>query len=84
MKSLESFDIEKPLPVLWPYFDGLKSVPVLSIRGANSDLLSANTQAEMAKRHPHCEIWVAEGEGHAPMLADRPSLQKIAAFVAGV
>jgi pimeloyl-ACP methyl ester carboxylesterase len=84
MKSLESFDIEKPLPVLWPYFDGLKSVPVLSIRGANSDLFSAQTQAEMGRRHPMFDSYIVEGEGHAPMLTDRSTMQKIAAFVAGV
>jgi pimeloyl-ACP methyl ester carboxylesterase len=84
MKSLEAFDIEKPLPVLWPYFDGLKAVPLLSIRGENSDLLSKATQDEMAKRHQDCETWVVEGEGHAPMLWDKATIQKIAAFVAGV
>jgi pimeloyl-ACP methyl ester carboxylesterase len=36
MKSLENYDLEKPLPPLWPYFDGLRGVPVLSIRGENS------------------------------------------------
>jgi pimeloyl-ACP methyl ester carboxylesterase len=81
MKSLEAFDLEKPLPVLWPYFDGLKNVPVLSIRGSNSDLLSEATQAEMARRHPGCEPYVVIGEGHAPLLGDRATIQKIVGFV---
>jgi pimeloyl-ACP methyl ester carboxylesterase len=84
MKSLEAFDIEKPLPQLWPYFDGLKAVPVLSIRGANSDLFSAETQVAMQRRHPLCEAYVAEREGHAPMLWDKPALQRIGAFLAKV
>jgi pimeloyl-ACP methyl ester carboxylesterase len=84
MKSLEAIDIEKPLPVLWPYFEGLGNVPVLSIRGENSDLFSAETQAEMAKRHPGMESHLVVGEGHAPMLTDRGTLQRIATFIAGI
>ena len=37
MKPLESLDLEQPLPTLWPRFDGLRDVPLLIIRGANSD-----------------------------------------------
>jgi pimeloyl-ACP methyl ester carboxylesterase len=84
MKSLEEYDLEKPLPELWQYFEGLKGVPVLSIRGGNSDLFSEATQAEMAKRHPLCEPYVVVGEGHAPLLSDRATMQKITAFVHAV
>lgn len=81
MASLQAYDLEKPLPVLWPYFDGLRGVPVLSIRGENSDLFSEATQAEMARRHPLCEPYVVVGEGHAPLLTDRATIQKIVGFV---
>jgi len=81
MRSLEAFDLEKPPPLLWPYFEGLMGVPVLSIRGSNSDLLSEATQAEMARRHPRCEPYVVVGEGHAPLLGDRSTIQKIVTFV---
>jgi pimeloyl-ACP methyl ester carboxylesterase len=83
-KTLESLDLEKPVPVLWPYFDCLKHVPVLSIRGENSDLLSEETQAEMAARHPQCQTMSAAGQGHAPMLTDKASIGRIAAFCAEV
>src|SRR5690606_33861960 len=39
MKVLEELDLEAPLPELWTYFAGLNAVPILAIRGANSDLL---------------------------------------------
>ncbi|MCA3563303.1 MAG: alpha/beta hydrolase [Methylocystis sp.] len=84
MKSLEEFDLEKPLPPLWQYFDGLRGFPVLSIRGENSDLFSAETQAEMTRRHPHCEAYVVPGEGHAPLLADRATIRKVTSFIHGV
>ncbi len=81
MKTLEEFDLEKPLPVLWQYFEGLRGVPVLSIRGSNSDLFAEETQAEMARRHPRCEPYVVVGEGHAPLLGDRATIQKIVNFM---
>jgi pimeloyl-ACP methyl ester carboxylesterase len=84
MKSLENIDIEKKLPTLWPYFAGLSDVPVLSIRGENSDLFSAETQAEMARRHRRLESYVVTGEGHAPLLTGRAEVQKIASFVRGI
>ncbi|MGL5116105.1 MAG: alpha/beta fold hydrolase [Beijerinckiaceae bacterium] len=84
MKSLDAFDIEKPLPVIWHLYEGLSGVPLLSLRGENSDLLSEATQAEMLRRHPRAEGVVIVGEGHAPLLSDRPTMQKIAAFAAAV
>jgi pimeloyl-ACP methyl ester carboxylesterase len=84
MKSLEAYDLEKPLPVLWQFFEGLKGVPVLSIRGENSDLFSQATQAEMVQRHPLCEPYIVVGEGHAPLLSDRATMQKISVFVNAV
>jgi pimeloyl-ACP methyl ester carboxylesterase len=80
MRTLEEYDLEKPLPLLWQYFEGLKGVPTLSIRGSNSDLFSEETQAEMVKRHPRCEPYVVVGEGHAPLLGDRATIQKIVTF----
>ncbi len=80
-RSLAGFDLEAPLPVLWRQFDGLRHVPILAIRGANSDLLSSATLAEMGRRHPDCETYVVDGQGHAPLLWDAASLAKIQAFV---
>ena len=84
MKPLESLDIEQPLPVLWPQFDGLRNVPLLVLRGENSDLLSQATLDEMAKRHPDCETFIVPGQGHAPLLLEDASIARIAQFIAKV
>ena len=82
MKVLEELDLEAPLPILWPYFDGLNTVPMLAIRGANSDLLAEKTLVEMGERHPDCETFVAPGQGHAPILGSRDMVRRIGRLIA--
>lgn len=82
MKVLEELDLEAPLPVLWSYFDGLKAVPMLAIRGANSDMLAEKTLVEMGERHPDCETFVAPGQGHAPMLGPKDMVRRIGKLIA--
>ena len=84
MKTLEILDLEKPLPTLWPLFESLRDVPVLAIRGANSDLMSPATLDAMVQRHPKCEKFIVPGQGHAPALDDVPTMLKITDFVARV
>jgi pimeloyl-ACP methyl ester carboxylesterase len=67
-KTLEDADPDKPLPDLWAQFDALPEVPLMVIRGENSDLLSAATVAAMQGRRPDLAILDIEGEGHAPRL----------------
>lgn len=74
--------LEGPMPELWPQFAALDRVPVLVVRGENSDLLSAATVAEMQRRHPSLRAHVAANEGHAPFLADAASITAIADFLA--
>jgi pimeloyl-ACP methyl ester carboxylesterase len=82
MKGLAKLDIEQPLPVLWPHFETLLPVPVLSIRGERSDLFSAETQAEMARRHTNLQLLVVPGQGHAPLLGDAASIGAVSQFIA--
>ncbi|WP_262332716.1 alpha/beta fold hydrolase [Bosea sp. BH3] len=82
MKVLEELDLEAPLPVLWVYFDALRNVPMLAIRGANSDLMAEKTLQEMAERHPDCEIYTAPGQGHAPLLGSKEMIRRIGKLIA--
>lgn len=81
MKALEEVDITKKVPDMWPQFESLRRVPALVIRGANSDLLTARTVEEMARRHPRLASVEIPGQGHAPLLKDRFSISVVADFL---
>ena len=50
---------------LWNHFDAI-AVPILIVRGGDSDLLSSATVEEMLKRNPHARSITIPGVGHAP------------------
>lgn len=80
-KTLAEIDIERPLPAMWNEFDALARVPILLIRGANSDILSAATVTAMRERHPGLESIEVADQGHVPILDDGPLIARIAGFV---
>jgi pimeloyl-ACP methyl ester carboxylesterase len=80
-KALSEIDISQKIPTMWPQFEALKSVPVLVLRGENSDLLSARTVTEMAERHPRLASVTVHAQGHAPLLKDRFTIGIIADFL---
>jgi pimeloyl-ACP methyl ester carboxylesterase len=81
-RTLAAIDIEQRLPPLWNEFDSLIRLPLLVIRGENSDLLSADTLAAMAVRHPGMETIEVPGQGHVPLLDGDDIVSRITAFVA--
>jgi len=78
--TLAGFDIERPIPPMWNAFDSLAHVPVMVIRGANSDILSVETVAAMKLRRPDMEAIEVPDQGHVPLLQGE-LLQQIARFV---
>lgn len=74
--------LDGPMPPIWPQFEALISCPVLVLRGANSDLLSDATVGEMCRRHPACVSHLVPAQGHAPLLGDLETQDRIAAFLA--
>jgi pimeloyl-ACP methyl ester carboxylesterase len=83
-RTLDAIGADSAQPDLWPAYEALKNVPVLGIRGENSDILSPETFADMAKRHPAFEAFTVKGQGHAPLLLDAPTIATIANFVSRV
>jgi pimeloyl-ACP methyl ester carboxylesterase len=71
----------RPLPHLWPQFEALKRVPVLVVRGENSDVLAAETVDEMRRRHPALTAVTVANQGHAPLLKDNPTIEAIRHFL---
>lgn len=84
MRPLAEIDFEKPLPALWPFFEALALFPVLTLRGENSDILSEETLDEMQARHPAMEIFRVRDQGHAPLLRDGPTIERIRRFLRGI
>jgi pimeloyl-ACP methyl ester carboxylesterase len=79
--TLADFDIEHPLPALWNEFDALAGAPVLVIRGANSDILSAATVREMRGHHPDLQVIEVPNQRHVPFLDDSALINAIRDFV---
>ncbi len=61
-------------PDLWPYFDAIAPLPCAVIHGANSDLLSFQTVAEMKRRNPDLIVAHVADRAHVPFL-DEPEAQ---------
>lgn len=80
--TLSEIDMAKPIPQMWPQFEALSHVPIMVLRGENSDLLSIDTVKEMASRHPGLRTFTVQEEGHAPLLRDRRSLRAVDMFLA--
>lgn len=75
---------EGPAADMWPLFDALAGLPVAAVRGANSDLLSAETVAEMARRHPGLIVAEVPDRGHVPFLDEPEALAAFEALMAEV
>lgn len=67
-------------PNLWPLWDAIRC-PTLLLRGAQSDLLSAATAAEMAARGPKPAVAEFAGVGHAPMLLTPEQIDPVLRFL---
>ncbi len=79
-RAIDSIDLVEKIPALWPQFMSLARVPVLAIRGELSDMLSIRTLQLMAERHPQFEQLTVRDQGHAPLLRDDMTLQRLLAF----
>jgi pimeloyl-ACP methyl ester carboxylesterase len=79
--TLQGIAPEQPVPALWKEFDALADMPVMVVRGANSDILSVSTVAQMKARHPPLETLEVADQGHAPLLAEPDTIARLLLFV---
>jgi pimeloyl-ACP methyl ester carboxylesterase len=69
---------------LWPFWKALSGIPILAIRGAQSDILSAATFAKMKAENPELEQLEVAQRGHAPLLDEPECVAAIDAFLGRV
>jgi len=86
MAIAEPFRKADPAPGvdLWPLFRVLASKPLLIVRGAKSDLLTAETAAKMQGAGLDVKLAIVEGVGHAPELNEPEAVEAIDALLASV
>lgn len=81
-EAVEATMAEGPVE-LWELFDACAAVPLLAIRGENSNILSAETLAEMARRRPDMARATVPKRGHPPFLDEPGARHAIDAFLEG-
>lgn len=83
MAIAEPFKTSGPTPHvdLWPFFAALGEKPLLVVRGAKSDLLTAATAARMCEVAPNTKLTVVPGVGHAPELNEPEAVAAIDEFL---
>jgi len=74
--------LDGPIPALWPQFEALKRVPLMVVRGENSDILTEATVDDMRRRHPAMATITVPSQGHAPLLKDATTIEAIRHFLA--
>lgn len=80
--TLDGLDPANPLPQVWELFEAMAGVPLMLIHGALSDLLSRQGVQDMIARRPDIELVTVPDQGHAPLLADKATMDRIVAFCA--
>jgi pimeloyl-ACP methyl ester carboxylesterase len=66
--------------MLWHGYDQIRC-PTLLLRGAESDLLSPETAAQMTQRGPRARLQEFAGVGHAPMLVQPDQVEVVRRFL---
>lgn len=71
----------RPAPAdLWPFFRALKDIPTLAIRGALSDVLTAETFDRMQEAKPDLIRVTVPNRGHIPLLDEPEVVAALDAF----
>ena len=80
MRALTAESLAAAEQMLWKLYDAIHC-PTLLLRGANSDLLTAETAAEMSRRGPRAQVITIPDVGHAPMFFDSAQIAIVRDFL---
>lgn len=69
-------------PDLWPVFAGSAAIPMLVVRGADSDILAPECVQAMRARRDNLQVVEIPHRGHAPLLTEPAALVAIDALLA--
>lgn len=69
------------IPTMWNEFKSLTNIPLLLVRGENSDLLSKETLQKMGEAHSGMEFVTAKDRGHAPFMDEPEVMAAISSFM---
>jgi pimeloyl-ACP methyl ester carboxylesterase len=70
------------LPALWPQFETMATTPILLVRGALSNIISAACVGQMRAIKPDLQVCELANRGHAPTLTEPESSAAIDRFLA--
>jgi pimeloyl-ACP methyl ester carboxylesterase len=76
LKTAEVKDVN-----LWPFWEAVKPIPTMLIRGAQSDLLLAETAQQMKSIHPNLTLHDIQNAGHAPALMSQGEISLIRSWL---
>ena len=79
-KAMTPAAVEAAEATMWQRYDAIRA-RTLVIRGAESDLLSADTAEQMARRGPRAAVREVPGVGHAPTLIAEEQIALVREFL---
>jgi len=76
-----ALETSAPISDFWPQFRRMADVPMLLLRGENSDLLSQETVQQMRRTKPEMRVVVMRERGHVPFLDEPEAVSAITGFL---
>jgi pimeloyl-ACP methyl ester carboxylesterase len=81
LSMLETFEHDDVLVPQWPFYDALRSAPMLLMRTQLTEQLRRETFEEMMRRRRDAEGYIIEGQGSPALLNTQEDVEPIAEFV---